>query len=229
MSLALGRLGRNGRFDMAWQIRTVRVLWTDIDHITVDEARERVAKAGVPPPSISVNSGNGVHLYWLLDSPYLIDDAGDPPAVETEWTQKADGRKKPQKHVVENGDRVYLDQRRHVSRLSPKAEHIQDVLAGIAKAVGGDHTTDLSRLLRLPGTLNRKDQRNGQEPVPTNLVECDPTRKYPLATFEPLKSTSPNTARVKQIAAMPLSTWTPCSETSALKRLLIAPTISECS
>ncbi|HEX3999768.1 MAG TPA: hypothetical protein VHX65_14550 [Pirellulales bacterium] len=198
------RFGPKGRFDLAWQIRTVRALWTDIDHVTLDEARERIAKAGLPPPSVIVNSGNGVHLYWLLDSPYLIDDAGDPPPVETEWTKTPDGRKKPRKYIVENGEKVYLDQRRHVSRLSPKAEHLQDVLAGIAKAIGGDHTTDPSRLLRLPGTLNRKDERNGRKPVPTELVECDPERKYPLATFEPLKSASLETERAKKIAAMPL-------------------------
>ena len=51
------RLGSKGRFDFAWQIRTVRVLWTDIDHVTVDEARERVTKASLPVPSIIVNSG----------------------------------------------------------------------------------------------------------------------------------------------------------------------------
>ena len=198
------RAGNKGRFDLAWQIRTVRALWTDIDHITVEEARIRVEKAGLPAPSIIVNSGNGVHLYWLLDAPYQIDDAGELQPVETEWLQSPDGRKKPRKYVLENGDKVYLDQRRHVSRLSPKAELIQDVLAGIAKAVGGDHTTDLSRLLRIPGTFNRKDQRSGREPVPTVLVELDSQRKYPLATFEPLKSPSPETERAKQIAAMPL-------------------------
>jgi hypothetical protein len=198
------RFGTGGQYDLAWQIRVVRVLWTDIDDCTVDEARERIAKAGMPPPSIIVNSGHGVHLYWLLDSPYLIDDVGDPPAVKTEWTQTLDGRKKPRKYFLEDGDRVYLDQRRHVSRLSPKAQHLQDILAGIAKALGGDHTTDLSRLLRIPGTLNRKDQRNGREPAPTALVECDPTRRYPLTTFEPLKSPSLEAERSKQIAAMPL-------------------------
>ena len=198
------RFGGQRQFDLAWQIRTVRALWTDIDHVSVEEVRERIAKAGVPAPSIIVNSGNGVHLYWLLDAPYLIDDVGDPPSVETEWTQAPDGRKKPRKYIVENGDKVYLDQRRHASRLSPKGEHLQDVLAGVAKALGGDHTTDLSRLLRLPGTLNRKDQRNGREPAPTALVECDPTRKYPLAVFEPLKSPSAESLWAKQIAAMPL-------------------------
>jgi len=200
------RLGKKGRFDLAWQIRTARAVWTDIDHVSVDEANERVAKAGLPSPSIIVNSGNGVHLYWLLETPYEIDDAGDPPPVETEWIQASNGRKKPRKYIIEDGDRVFLDQRRHVSRLSGKAEHFQDVLVGIAKALDGDHTTDLSRLLRLPGTLNRKDQRNGREPVETALIECEPTRRYSLATFEALKSASPETERAKQIAAMPLPT-----------------------
>ncbi len=198
------RSGNKGRFDLAWQIRTVRALWTDIDHVSVEEARQRVDKAGLPEPSVSVNSGNGVHLYWLLDEPFLIDDADDPAPVETEWNKTPDGRKTQRKYIVENGEKVYLDQRRHVSRLSPKAEHVQDVLAGIAKSLGGDHTTDLSRLLRLPGTLNRKDERNGRDPMPTALIECDPERKYPLAIFEPLKSASPESERAKQIAAMPL-------------------------
>ena len=198
------RVGHKGRFDQAWQIRTVRALWTDIDHVSVEESRARVAKAGLPVPSVIVNSGNGVHLYWILDEPYLVDDAGDPPPVLTEWTESAGGRKQPRKYVVENGDRLYLDRHRHLSRLSPKAEYLQDVLAGIAKAIDGDHTTDLSRLLRLPGTFNRKDQRNGREPVPSELVECDPARRYPLATFEAFKSASLETERAKQIAAMPL-------------------------
>ena len=198
------RLGGKGRFDLAWQIRTVRALWTDIDHITVEEALERVANSTLPTPSIVVNSGSGTHLYWLLNAPYLIDDVGDPPPVETEWAKTPDGQKKPRKYVVENGEKVYLDQRPHVSRLSPKAEHLQGVLAGIAKTLGGDHTTDVSRLLRLPGSLNRKNQRNGRRPVPAELIECDPEHKYPLVTFEPLKSASPDTERAMKIAAMPL-------------------------
>jgi len=56
----------------------------------------------------------------------------------------------------------------------------------------------------VPGTLNRKDERNGREPVPCTLIECDSTRKYPLSTFEPLKSASVESERAKKIAAMPL-------------------------
>ncbi|MEX0718069.1 MAG: hypothetical protein WD066_15865 [Planctomycetaceae bacterium] len=211
------RIDGKGRFDLAWQIRTVRALWADIDHVTVEEARERVAKASLPTASIVVNSGNGVHLYWLLDVPYLIDDAGDPPQVETEWIELPGGRKKPRKYIVENGDRVYLDQHRHVSRLSPKAQRLQDILAGIAQACGGDHTTDLSRLLRIPGTLNRKDERNGREPVPTALVECEPSRRFTLATFEPFATPAPETVRFEQIAKMPLPRPRKASATKADK------------
>jgi hypothetical protein len=198
------RFGHKGRFDLAWQIRKVRALWTDIDHVSVGDAGALITKSGLPQPSIIVNSGNGVHIYWLLDEPYLINDVGDPPAVETEWIEKPGGRKKPRKYIVENGDRVYLDQQRHVSRLSGRAQHAQDVLAGVAKACNGDHTTDLSRLLRIPGTLNRKDQRNGREPMATVLVECEPTRRYGFSEFERFASTSPETERVKKIASMPL-------------------------
>jgi hypothetical protein len=197
------RFGAKGRFDLAWQVRTVRCLWVDIDHVSVDEARERVAKAGLPDPSVVVGSGNGAHLYWLLDSPYLIDDVGDPLPVETEWLPTPGGRKKPRKYIVEDGERIYLDGKHHVSRLSPRAEHVQDVLAGIAQAVGGDHTQDLTRLLRIPGPPNRKNGRNGQEPVPTSLVECMPDR-YSIESFERFKITSPESAKRKEIASMPL-------------------------
>jgi hypothetical protein len=205
------RFGGNGRFDLAWQIRKVRVVWVDIDHVTIDEARDRIAKSGLPTPSVVVNSGNGVHAYWLLDEPYLIDDVGDPPSVETEWIKTPDGRKKPRKFFVEDGEKVYLDQRRHVSQLSNKAERFQDILAGVAKACGGDHTKDLSRLL-----------------VATALVECEPTRRYSLTTFEPLSSSSPETERARQIAAMPLPRPRKISATKAdkLAELVAAASIA---
>jgi len=69
------------QYDLAWQIRMVRVLWADLDHCAPEEALKRCKAAGLPWPSIVVNSGHGVHLYWILAKPYLIDDAGDPPPV----------------------------------------------------------------------------------------------------------------------------------------------------
>ncbi len=73
------RVGNKGRFDLAWQIRVVRCLWADIDGCSVAQAIERCNSQAIPAPTAIVNSGNGVHLYWRLDRPLLIDDVGDPP------------------------------------------------------------------------------------------------------------------------------------------------------
>ena len=178
------RFGKKGRFDLAWQIRTVRCLWADVDGCTVEEVIERCKSQSLPDPTAVVNSGNGVHLYWLLDRPLLIDDVGDPPPVETLWLRGPNGRKEPKRYIVNGDDRIAIDQHHHITNLSPKALQAQDLLAGIAQAVGGDHTTDLTRLLRLPGTLNRKDQRSGHEPVMASLVECNADNKYPIELFK---------------------------------------------
>jgi hypothetical protein len=57
------RVGGKGRFDLAWQIRVVRVLWADLDFCSADEALARYQTHGVPSPSAVVRSCNGVHLY----------------------------------------------------------------------------------------------------------------------------------------------------------------------
>jgi hypothetical protein len=62
----------------------------------------------------------------------------------------------------------------------------------------------VDRLLRLPGTLNRKDQRNGKVPVACELVELHPDRRYSLAIFEPLAKDSPDTKRREQVAKIRL-------------------------
>ncbi len=179
------RFGDGGRFDLAWQIRIVRALWCDIDNATVAGALARVAKAGLPQPSVVVNSGNGAHLYWLLPEPFLIDDTGDPPPVFTERLSEGNGTKRTRKYIEEPGSkkRLYLDVPANVPRLSPKAIHIQGIVAGIASVIGADHTHDVSRILRIPGTFNRKEQRNGRSPVPCELVSCDRHLKYPLSDF----------------------------------------------
>lgn len=198
------RVGNKGRFDLAWQIRVIRCLWADLDGCTVAQSLERCASQAMPSPTAIVSSGNGVHLYWLLDRPFLIDDAGDPPPVETEWALGSDGRKKPRRYILDGNDRVFVDQRHHLTKTSPKALQAQDLLTGIAAAISADHTTDLTRLLRLPGSLNRKDQRNGRAPVMAELIECDGNRRYSLEAFQKFAKTSESTKRRRQIEAMPL-------------------------
>jgi len=198
------RLGDAGRFDLAWQIRTVRFLWADVDHCSVDEVKQRCHDADVPEPTAIVDSGNGVHLYWKLKEAFQIDDADAPQPVETEWITSPDGTRKSRRYIDDAGDRVYLDRRHYVTKVSPKAMQVQNQLSGIAEAISGDHTTDLSRLLRLPGTLNRKDQRNGHEPVMSTLVELEPNRQYSIEDFSRFAKSSDQSQKEEKIAAMPL-------------------------
>ncbi len=192
------------------QIRIVRCLWADIDNCDVAVALERVASVSLPYPTAVVNSGNGVHLYWRLDQPFVIDDAGPSIPVHIEPINSGESRKKARRYVLEGKDRVYLDQRHHLTKLSPKALQIQDVVAGIAEAIGGDHTTDLTRLLRVPGTYNRKDQRNGRQPILCELIECDASRSYALNAFAMFHKPSETTRRQRNIDAMPLPTIRKC-------------------
>ncbi len=48
----------------------------------------------------------------------------------------------------------------------------------IAKALGGDHAFDAARILRLPGSLNRKDPAN---PILVTVEKIEPDRRYNLS------------------------------------------------
>jgi hypothetical protein len=199
---ACPRYGDKSQFDLAWQIRTVLCLWADLDHCSVDEALQRCRDAGLPEPSMVVNSGNGVHLYWLLDTPYLITDVGPPPPIYTTWIA---GQKGPRRYFVDElGDEIEVQERNLHPKLSPQAVFFQDVLSGLADKIEGDHTTDLSRLLRVPGFLNRKEERNGQAPTPCTLVHWNPERRYSFETFRHLAEKAPAAATRQKIASMPL-------------------------
>ena len=201
--------GESATYELAWQIRTIRALWSDVDDTPdVATAVAKCEKVGLPPPSIVVSSGHGAHLYWLLDSLYLIDDY-NPPApypVFAEFCDQGEGKKKTKKSFYLNGspERHYLDVPTHRPSLSPKARYIQDTLSGIAVAIGGDHTHDLTRILRIPGTLNRKNERNGTPPVPCTLISCDSSCRYPLAAFARFAETSPQKIDRERVAVMPL-------------------------
>lgn len=48
-------------------IQTVRCVWCDVDGVTAEEVDDRWRDAGIPPPSLVVGSGSGIHGYWLLE------------------------------------------------------------------------------------------------------------------------------------------------------------------
>lgn len=197
-----------GKHELAWQIPLVRCLWSDVDDGTPDEALVRIKNAGLPDPSVVVSSGNGGHFYWLLTEP--VDTLADSREVREEWTE-IKGSRRPIQFIKNGNDKVYLNcpntgKPIHANRpsLTEVAQRVQDTGQGIASAIGGDHTQDLSRLLRLPGTLNRKNQRNGDTPKPCELVSCDPDKRYPFESFAEFAQKSPERQRREKIANVPL-------------------------
>lgn len=210
LNIYFGVCPREGkRHDFSWQIRKARSLWADVDDCTIDEVLERIKQAGLPEPSVVVSSGNGCHFYWVLSEPYLITDAGDSPEVVTEWIS-VKGKNRPVRYFLQDGEKVYLNDPKtgkalhhNKPKLSENALYFEDILSGISKAIGGDHTTDMARMLRLPGTMNRKNARNGDEPKPCEAVGGS-GEKYDLELFEPFVAKSEQKKQREQIAAIPL-------------------------
>jgi len=222
------RFAGNGEYDRAFQIRRINTLWCDIDDThDLTALSERIKAAGLPEPSVIVDSGNGFHVYWVLESPYLIDDCGDPPPVKTEWIQNGDGKKPHKFYVDGDGEKHYLQTKADEPPLSDKAQYATDILQGIAAAIGGDHTFDLARILRVPGTWNRKNQRNGTKPVPCRMVKCSPELKYPIETFASFAEKSPAKAEREKIAKVKLpkpKKLTPKREDGLNERILLCDT-----
>jgi Primase C terminal 1 (PriCT-1) len=50
-------------------VALARSLFVDLDDISADQAAEKVRNSGLPTPTMTVNSGHGVHLYWRLLDP----------------------------------------------------------------------------------------------------------------------------------------------------------------
>ncbi len=44
-------------------------IWADYDDMTHAAVKEKIRQQGIPEPSIYVESGHGIHAYWLLDEP----------------------------------------------------------------------------------------------------------------------------------------------------------------
>jgi putative DNA primase/helicase len=198
------RFGGCGSHEEKWAIRTVRTLWCDVDDLRPAGVAERCTSSGVPLPTATIDSGRGVHLYWVLDELYLINDCSDPPEVHVEWITDDHGARKSRSYILTCDEKLYLDIPQNRPKLSDRAVHIEDILSGLAAAIGGDHTTDVSRLLRVPGTWRRKDARNGAEPLLCTIADLDPQRLYDLVDFERFAERSPARQRRLKVAGVKL-------------------------
>ena len=207
------RQSGSGSFELAWQIQTVRCLWSDVDGCTVDEALQRISEAGLPEPTMVVSSGNGAHIYWLLTEAIVT---GAPSfGVFQEWTE-INGKKRPIRFFIVDGEKVWLDNMvtgKSIPATHPKlteaAQRVQDTCQGIAAAIGGDQTQDLSCRLRVPGTMNRENERNGAEPKPCVLVKADFSLRYPFESFAEFADKAPSKKKRELIAKIPLPVTRP--------------------
>ena len=130
-----------GTYQRAKSIDIVAIpcLWIDID---VDNPVHGQSQKLVPsieeaiqvlpaelPPSIIVNSGYGIHAYWIFDSLFEI---------------KSDSDRKRAKSML---------------------ERLQSLIRSNAGEYFIDQTADLSRMLRLPGTINWKSGNKNDAPI----------------------------------------------------------------
>jgi hypothetical protein len=117
-----------------------------------DAARRLVDSMGLAP-SLVIDSGYGLHAWWVLAEPLiLLDDDG-----------------KPDQAARENAAAVVRD---WISTLRYRADR-----AGGWKL---DSVFDLARVMRVPGSVNLK---NRDDPRPVRIVHCDPAARYELEDF----------------------------------------------
>lgn len=131
-------------------------LWVDLDiagpghesgkRLPPDRAAiRRILDACGLPESALVNTGGGVHAYWLLDEPIVFADEPDAPAAHAAAAA-----------LVRNWQ---LTLAMHADRLGKWAV---------------DPTHDLARVLRAPGSVNRKTTPH----VGVEMIESHPERRY---------------------------------------------------
>ena len=136
-------------------ISAIPAFWCDIDVAgkghsssdypgTIDEALEFLQ--GLPlQPSIVVNSGNGLHAYWLLAQLWQFTDVGDREQAQ-EISRAFQG------FIIEEGRK---------------------------RGWTLDNTSDLTRLLRVPGTMNHKTS----PPKQVEIVYIE-DKRYSVEDFE---------------------------------------------
>lgn len=81
-----GVFARSGRSGKTQACTTTGALWADFDGVTMAEVRERIVRAGLPGPSVWIDSGHGIHTYWLLEH-----RAGDEAVAVVKAIAKATG------------------------------------------------------------------------------------------------------------------------------------------
>ena len=80
-----------------------RAIWCDYDNMTLASVKGAMLDSGAPTPSIYINSGHGIHAYWILKDPATPSEAipivkglasatgADPKATDTARIMRVPG------------------------------------------------------------------------------------------------------------------------------------------
>lgn len=137
-------------------IAAIGALWVDIDIAggphgdkslppSFEDAVE-LARSMPMAPSILIDSGHGLHAYWLLSEPWIFESEEERSQAET---------------LTKGWHQLLCDK--------ASARGWTDV----------ENLGDLTRVLRVPGTINHKD-----EPVDVRIVKLDAKLRYHVCDLE---------------------------------------------
>jgi len=127
-------------------------LWADFDiepgKIPDQQTAHKILEK-LPPSTVIVDSGHGLHIWWLFKELWIFDDDKERRAAI------------------------------HLSKAW--SQYLKEVAGQLNCSL--DSVPDLSRVLRVPGTLNNKNKKN---PVPVRLTKLDDNKRYIPEDFEDL-------------------------------------------
>jgi len=145
-NIYFGGYTRKGRRGTKENCLTTGALWADFDNVTLPEVKSRIQQEGIPYPSMLVNSGHGIHAYWLLDKragkeaePVLKSLAtrlgSDPQVAEmarvmrVPGTMNVKGEPVPCELIEDNGRVFSLQEFTDILQVSiePEPAHIRQV------------------------------------------------------------------------------------------------------
>ena len=151
--------------------------WQGFGH----SAKERNVYFGVCPRSQKDGSKASIKLVWVL---WVDLDAKDFKGGKREVLDRVKSFPFPPTIVVDSGNGFHVYWRLKESMPINTNEdriRIESVLKALARGLNGDLAcAEIARILRLPGTLNRKNT----PPAPVFIVELEPSRQYSLNDFE---------------------------------------------